>query len=78
MSGLHDLDKDLDKKATDHGNLMDLEVAEVEAESAEVSDGQDGRRAGEIETATQLKSLSDRKTAELTAENHAEAQDSVT
>ena len=70
--------RDVDKKATDHGNLMDLEVAEVEAESAEASEGQAGRRAGEIPSATQLKSLSNRQTAELTAEKHAEAQDSVT
>ena len=40
-----DLD-DPDQEAKDHGNLMDLEVAEVERESAEVAGDKDHLPAG--------------------------------
>jgi hypothetical protein len=69
---------DGDQEATDHGNLMDLEVVEVERESVEGAEGQDDQPADEATKATQPKSKSDDQVAELVAEEHAEAQDSVT
>jgi len=38
---------DGDQEATDHGNLMDLEVVEVERESVEGAEGQDDQSTGE-------------------------------
>jgi hypothetical protein len=73
MSELHDGDQ----AATDHGNLMDLELVEVERES-EVAEDQDDQLAGEMAEAPQPKSAGDQQVEELIAEEHAEAQDSVT
>lgn len=73
MSALHDGDQE----ATDHGNLMDLEIVKVERESMEVAGSQGERRKGETAKATEP-STSHRQMAELIAEEHAEAQDSVT
>jgi hypothetical protein len=50
---------DGDQEATDHGNLMDLDVVEVERESVEGAGGQDDQSAGETTKATQPKSASD-------------------
>jgi hypothetical protein len=78
-----DLD-DPDQEAKDHGNLMDLEVAEVESESAEVAGDRDHRLAGNAaepngpSEPTEPKGVSDEQAAELQAEQNAEAQDSVT
>ena len=74
MHALHDGDQE----ATDHGSLMDLEVVEVERESVEVAEGQDDQLAGETAKTTHPKSASDQQVAESIAEEHAEAQDSVT
>jgi hypothetical protein len=73
-----------DQEAKDHGNLMDLEVAEVERESAEVIEDDDHSLAGiEAEPNGPSKPLephgvSDEQAAEFLAERDAEAQDSVT
>jgi hypothetical protein len=78
-----DLD-DPDQEAKDHGNLMDLEVAEVERESAEVAGGKDHLPTGNAaepngsSTPTEPKGVSDEQAAEFLAEKNAEAQDSVT
>jgi hypothetical protein len=69
---------DGDQEATDHGNLMDLEVVEVERESVEGAEGQDDQPADETTKATQPKSASAEQIAELVAEEQAEAQDSAT
>jgi hypothetical protein len=69
---------DGDQEATDHGNLMDLEVVEVERESVVGAEGQDGQSADETTKATQPKSASAEQIAELVAEEQAEAQDSAT
>jgi hypothetical protein len=69
---------DGDQEATDHGNLMDLEVVEVERESVEGAEAQDDQRADETTKANQPKGASDEQVAELIAAEHAEAQDSVT
>jgi hypothetical protein len=69
---------DGDQEATDHGNLMDLEVVEVEREAVEGAEGQDDQLAGEMAKATQPTSASEQQVEELIAEEHAEAQDSVT
>lgn len=69
---------DGDQEAMDHGNLMDLGVVEVERESVEGAEGRDNQSADETTKATQPKSASDPQVAELIAEEHAEAQDSVT
>jgi hypothetical protein len=57
---------------------MDLEVVEVERESVEGAEGQDDQLADETTKATQPKRASDQQVEELIAEEHAEAQDSVT
>jgi hypothetical protein len=73
-----------DQEAKDHGNLMDLEVAEVERESAEVAGGEDLSLAGNAaepngpSKPTEPKGVSDELAAEFLAEQNAEAQDSVT
>jgi hypothetical protein len=64
--------------AIDHGNLMDLEVVEVERESVEAAEGRHDKPVGETTEATQPKSASDQQAAELIVEEHAEDQDSVT
>lgn len=68
---------DSDQEATDHGNLMDLEVVEVEKESAGTGESQD-EPEDESEEATQPKGASAEQVSELIAEEQAEAQDSVT
>jgi len=74
----------LNQDAKDHGNLMDLEVAEVERESAEVAEDEDHSLAGNAAEAdgpskpSEPNGVSDEQAAELLAERDAEAQDSVT
>jgi hypothetical protein len=73
---------DPDQEAKDHGNLMDLEVAEVERESAEVVEGDKlgGNAAGPDGPSklTEAKGESDGQAEEFLSEQNAEAQDSVT
>jgi hypothetical protein len=70
-----------DQEAKDHGNLMDLEVAEIERESAEADGGEihsQAVSAAEPNGPPKPVGASAGQAAEFLAEQSAEAQDSVT